>query len=162
MSCSVTTPIINQTNHNLVNVGLAGAAVDSCEGDVAVTVNVFADENDDEDTGDGKHSPDAKTAVARRGCAPSAREAMDGSTSSSSRRPTHRVTAAAVAARSPCRAQHAVGADGGPSAGRRRAHLLRGQLTVRHRPGISPLATDQCSARSKQLRTTPFGERSVI
>lgn len=60
VSCSVTVPIINQTNHNLINVGLAGTAVDSCEGDLPITVNVFADENDEEDTGDGKHSPDAK------------------------------------------------------------------------------------------------------
>jgi len=60
VSCSVTAPIITQTNHNLVNVGLAGTAVDSCEGEVPIAVNVFADENDDEDTGEGNYSPDAK------------------------------------------------------------------------------------------------------
>ncbi len=60
VSCSVATPVLNQTNHDLVNVGLAGSAVDQCEGELSVTVNVFADEDDEENTGDGRHSPDAK------------------------------------------------------------------------------------------------------
>jgi hypothetical protein len=60
VTCSVAASIINQTNHSLINVGLGGTAVDSCEGQAPITVNVFADETDDEDTGDGKYSPDAK------------------------------------------------------------------------------------------------------
>lgn len=60
VTCAVTVPVINQTNHNLVNVGVSGAATDACEGDLPVTVKVYGDEDDDENTGDGKHSPDAK------------------------------------------------------------------------------------------------------
>ena len=59
VSCSVVTPVLNQTNHKLVKVGLMSSAVDQCEGVLPVTVNVFADEDDD-GTGDGNSSPDAK------------------------------------------------------------------------------------------------------
>jgi hypothetical protein len=59
VSCSVVTPVLNQTNHNLVNVGLVSEAVDQCEGVLPVTVQVFADE-DDEGSGDGHSSPDAQ------------------------------------------------------------------------------------------------------
>jgi hypothetical protein len=59
VSCSVATSVLNQTNHDLVNVGLASDAVDQCAGVLPVTVNVFADEDDD-GTGDGNSSPDAK------------------------------------------------------------------------------------------------------
>jgi hypothetical protein len=58
VSCSVATPVLNQTNHTLVTVGLASEAVDQCEGVLPVTVHVFADEDDD-GTGDGNRSPDA-------------------------------------------------------------------------------------------------------
>jgi len=58
VSCSVLTPLLNKTNHTLVNVGLSSTAVDQCEGVLPVTVNVFADE-DDNGTGDGNSSPDA-------------------------------------------------------------------------------------------------------
>jgi hypothetical protein len=58
VSCFVATPVLNKTNHTLVNVGLASDAVDQCEGRLPVTVNVFADE-DDNGTGDGNSSPDA-------------------------------------------------------------------------------------------------------
>jgi hypothetical protein len=60
VTCSVATSVINQTNHNLINVGVAGTATDSCEGAVPIMVNVFSDEDDQENTGDGTHSPDAK------------------------------------------------------------------------------------------------------
>lgn len=60
VTCSVVKPVLSQTNHDLVTVGLAADAVDQCEGVLGVTVKVFADEDDDENTGDGKHSPDAK------------------------------------------------------------------------------------------------------
>ena len=59
LTCSVTTPVLNQTNHGLVNVGLMADAVDQCEGELPVAVNVFADEDDEESTGDGNFSPDA-------------------------------------------------------------------------------------------------------
>jgi hypothetical protein len=58
VSCSVVTPVLNKTNHSLVNVGLMSTAQDQCEGQLPVTVNVFADEDDD-GTGDGNTSPDA-------------------------------------------------------------------------------------------------------
>jgi hypothetical protein len=63
VTCSVATPDLNtttQTNHNLTSVGLAATAVDQCEGALSTSVGVFGDENDEEDTGDGKYSPDAK------------------------------------------------------------------------------------------------------
>ena len=59
LSCSVVAPVRNQTNHDLVDVGLAADAVDQCEGVLPVTVKVFSDEDDEEDTGDGRFSPDA-------------------------------------------------------------------------------------------------------
>jgi hypothetical protein len=58
VSCAVLTPVLTKTNHTLVNVGLMSQAVDQCEGELPVTVNVFADE-DDNGTGDGNTSPDA-------------------------------------------------------------------------------------------------------
>lgn len=63
VTCSVATPDLNtttQTNHNLTTVGLAATAVDVCEGALSTSVLVYGDENDEEDTGDGKYSPDAK------------------------------------------------------------------------------------------------------
>jgi hypothetical protein len=59
LTCSVATSVINQTNHDLVNVGLSSTANDQCEGALPVTVNVFGNE-DDEQSGDGHFSPDAK------------------------------------------------------------------------------------------------------
>jgi len=53
------TPLLNQRNHDLLNVGLAAGAVDQCEGELPVSVNVFANEDDEEGTGDGNFSPDA-------------------------------------------------------------------------------------------------------
>jgi hypothetical protein len=60
LSCSVMTPVLDQTNHNLVNVGLASRARDACEGELPVTLHVFSDEDDEMQTGDGNFSPDAK------------------------------------------------------------------------------------------------------
>ena len=60
LSCAVATPVVQQTKHNMVNVGLAGRARDACEGELPVTVSVFADEDDDAKTRDGHFSPDAK------------------------------------------------------------------------------------------------------
>jgi hypothetical protein len=60
VNCGVATAALNQNNHDLIDVGLTGGAVDQCEGDLPVTVNVFSNEDDDENTGDGNHAPDAK------------------------------------------------------------------------------------------------------
>jgi hypothetical protein len=59
LTCSVATSVINQTNHNLINVGLSSTANDQCEGALPVTVNVFGNEDDEENGGDGHFSPDA-------------------------------------------------------------------------------------------------------
>jgi hypothetical protein len=59
LSCSVAVPVIQQTNHNLVPVGLAGRARDACDGELPVRVTVFGDEDDESQTGDGNFSPDA-------------------------------------------------------------------------------------------------------
>jgi hypothetical protein len=59
VSCSVVTPVLNKTDHELLSVGLASTAVDQCEGVLPVTVHVFADEDDD-GSGDGNTSPDAQ------------------------------------------------------------------------------------------------------
>jgi len=52
-------------NHNLVNVGLYNSATDACDGTLSfVGVSVFGDEDDEEPTGDGVFSPDAKNIAA--------------------------------------------------------------------------------------------------
>jgi hypothetical protein len=48
------------SNHDLVNVGLLVTASDQCDAGVTINVMVFGDEDDEEPTGDGTHSPDAK------------------------------------------------------------------------------------------------------
>jgi hypothetical protein len=60
LSCAAGRPVLHQTNHDLVNVGLMAVAQDQCEGTLPVRVNVFGDENDEGQTGDGHFSPDAK------------------------------------------------------------------------------------------------------
>src|SRR5262249_35571715 len=60
LSCSVATPVILQTNHNMVGVGLASRARDACGGELPVMVSVFSDEDDEMQTGDGNFSPDAE------------------------------------------------------------------------------------------------------
>ncbi|MBI3950876.1 MAG: hypothetical protein HY314_10540 [Acidobacteria bacterium] len=53
-------PALWPPNHDLVNVGLSVSATDSCDPNPTVTVTVYGDEDDEEPTGDGTHSPDAK------------------------------------------------------------------------------------------------------
>ncbi len=60
LTCTVAMPVLNQTNHDLVNVGLMGTAVDQCEGPLSVTVDVFGNEDDQANNGDGVFSPDAE------------------------------------------------------------------------------------------------------
>jgi photosystem II stability/assembly factor-like uncharacterized protein len=59
LSCTVATPVISQTNHDLIDVGLASTANDQCEGALPVSVHVFGNEDDEQNTGDGHFSPDA-------------------------------------------------------------------------------------------------------
>jgi hypothetical protein len=47
-------------NHNLVNVGLGASIVEACDPNPVVAVTVFGNEDDEEPTGDGNFSPDAK------------------------------------------------------------------------------------------------------
>ena len=47
-------------NHNLVNVGLTVSQPDNCTTNSTIEVKVYSDEDDNEQTGDGNHSPDAK------------------------------------------------------------------------------------------------------
>ena len=59
VTCDVSTTTLWPPNHNLINVGLSASADDNCPGTV-ITVEVFGDEDDLEETGDGNFSPDAK------------------------------------------------------------------------------------------------------
>jgi len=61
LSCSVAVPVLHQTNHTMLNVGLASRARDACDGELAVTVSVFGDEDDEMQSGDGNFAPDAKS-----------------------------------------------------------------------------------------------------
>jgi hypothetical protein len=60
LSCSVTNGSLWPPNHNLVNVGFSATASDVCDPAPALSVKVYSDEEDEEETGDGNHSPDAK------------------------------------------------------------------------------------------------------
>jgi hypothetical protein len=60
VTCSVSVSVLWPPNHNLINVGLAATATDNCPGALTIQVMVFGDEDDEELTGDGNHSPDAK------------------------------------------------------------------------------------------------------
>ena len=63
VSCGVATNTLWPPNHDLVNIGLAVSLSDNCPNPVA-SVQVFSDEDDEEATGDGNHSPDAKNIAA--------------------------------------------------------------------------------------------------
>jgi streptogramin lyase len=60
MSSSVAETSLWPPNHNLENVGLAVSSTDNC-GVTSSGVYVFGDEDDEMATGDGNHSPDAKS-----------------------------------------------------------------------------------------------------
>ncbi|HKP12725.1 MAG TPA: HYR domain-containing protein, partial [Blastocatellia bacterium] len=47
-------------NHNLNSVGLSASATDNCDSNLTLVVKVYGDEDDEEPTGDGNFSPDAK------------------------------------------------------------------------------------------------------
>jgi hypothetical protein len=59
VTCGVATTSLWPPDHNLINVGLSASATDNCPG-TTISVAVFGDENDEEPTGDGNFSPDAK------------------------------------------------------------------------------------------------------
>jgi hypothetical protein len=59
IECSVEVSLLSSFNHDLVNVGLDVVVTGDFVGTPDITVEVFGDENDEEDTGDGTHSPDA-------------------------------------------------------------------------------------------------------
>ena len=61
LSCSVATPLIQKSfDSNLINVGLMSTAVDQCAGTLPVGVHVFSNEDDQDNSGSGRFSPDAK------------------------------------------------------------------------------------------------------
>ena len=63
VTCSVAMPMLliqKSFNLNLINVGLMSTAVDTCEGPLPVGVHVFSNEDDQENSGNGRFSPDAK------------------------------------------------------------------------------------------------------
>jgi hypothetical protein len=60
VSCAVNLSQLWPLSHDLLNVGLTASAVDSQDGPRPVEILVFSDEDDEEPTGDGTHSPDAK------------------------------------------------------------------------------------------------------
>jgi hypothetical protein len=65
VSCSVDLRLLDRLwppDHDLANVGLNIVATDNCDlqGSLTTVVSVFADEEDEEPTGDGTHSPDAR------------------------------------------------------------------------------------------------------
>lgn len=60
VSCEVVVSSLSSYSHRMVDVGLTAPASDICDADPVVTAEVFANEDDEEATGDGRHSPDAK------------------------------------------------------------------------------------------------------
>lgn len=60
VTCAVSSPTLWPPNHNMVNVGLAATATDACTGNTGnASVGVWGDEDDEEETGDGRFAPDA-------------------------------------------------------------------------------------------------------
>jgi hypothetical protein len=66
VQCATERSTLWPPNHNLRNVGLAVAVDDVCGGGgtMLTVVSVFGDEDDETQTGDGQHSPDAKDIAA--------------------------------------------------------------------------------------------------
>jgi hypothetical protein len=61
VTASVSAHSLWPPNHNLVSVGLAASATDSCTANPAIGVAVYSNEDDQEETGEGNFSPDAKS-----------------------------------------------------------------------------------------------------
>ncbi|MFN0136844.1 MAG: choice-of-anchor tandem repeat NxxGxxAF-containing protein [Phycisphaerae bacterium] len=62
--CSLATTLLWPPNHDLVNVGLCVSVRDQCDSGLPATITVFSDEDDEEPTNPGIHSPDAKNVAA--------------------------------------------------------------------------------------------------
>lgn len=60
VTSSVTKDSLWPPNHDLINVGLAVSRTDNCTPNPTVQVLVYSDEDDEDETGAGNHSPDAK------------------------------------------------------------------------------------------------------
>ncbi|HKG21263.1 MAG TPA: HYR domain-containing protein, partial [Blastocatellia bacterium] len=60
VTSNVTTTQLLVFDHTFINVGLSASATDNCDSNLTFTVRVYGDENDEEPTGDGNFSPDAK------------------------------------------------------------------------------------------------------
>ena len=60
VSCSVLQSSLWPPNHNLINVGLSVNVTDATDPNPTVQISVFGDEDDQQSTGDGRHSPDAR------------------------------------------------------------------------------------------------------
>src|SRR4051794_3324303 len=58
--CTIQKTQLWPPNHNLVNVGLKVNVRDPNFQGATINIKVFSDEDDEEQTGDGNHSPDAK------------------------------------------------------------------------------------------------------
>ena len=60
VTCTTAETMLWPPNHNMVNVGLVATSTDTCTGNTGTAgVGVFGDEDDEDATGDGRHSPDA-------------------------------------------------------------------------------------------------------
>ena len=60
VACAVDIDLLWPPNHNLIDVGLDFIVIDDIDSDPDIDVLVFADEDDEEPTGDGNHSLDAR------------------------------------------------------------------------------------------------------
>ena len=61
VACAVDIDLLWPPNHTLIDVGLTFIAIDDTDPDPDIYVLVFADEDDEEPTGDGNHSPDVRS-----------------------------------------------------------------------------------------------------
>ncbi len=66
LECSVTDSMLWPPNHAMVDVGLLVSVDDACDSGLPPTITVYSNEDDEEDTGDGAHSPDALDALRLR------------------------------------------------------------------------------------------------
>ncbi|TWT42046.1 HYR domain protein [Phycisphaerae bacterium RAS1] len=60
IKCWLATTMLWPPNHDLTPVGLCVHVCDACESGIPPLVTVYSDEDDEEPTGDGLHSPDAR------------------------------------------------------------------------------------------------------
>src|SRR5690606_32707760 len=63
LACDLERHLLWPPNHTLVNVGLEVQVDDDCDSGVPLSVIVYSNEDDTENSGSGVHSPDAKEAA---------------------------------------------------------------------------------------------------